>query len=342
MTALSAAGVEGTLSPQLLPSFSMLLEVKDLHTYFHTRPGVVKAVEGISFSLSPGEILGLVGESGCGKTVTALSVLRLLPDPPGVEVKGKVLLEGRDLLRLSPEQIRRVRGKEISMIFQEPSSSLNPVFTVGNQLSEVMRVHEGLSQREARAKSLEMLNLVRLADGERIMREYPHHLSGGMCQRVMIAMALSCNPRILIADEPTTALDVTIQAQILDLLQRLEEELKMSILLITHDLGVIAQVAQRVVVIYAGRIVEEATAKDLLESPLHPYTQGLLRSIPPMRGAGTKSSHLPAIPGAVPNLLNLPRGCKFYPRCPRGQAICEEEPSLDQVGSSRVRCFFPG
>ena len=340
----SVAGVEEISSSQPLPSFSMLLETKDLHTYFHVKSGTVKAVEGISFSLSAGEILGLVGESGCGKTVTALSIIRLLPDPPGVQVRGEVLLEGRDLLRLDPDEIRRVRGREISMIFQEPSACLNPVFTVGDQLSEVMRVHEEMGQKEARVRSLEMLRLVRLSDGERIMREYPHRLSGGMCQRVMIAMALACTPRILIADEPTTALDVTIQAQILDLLERLTEELKMSILLITHDLGVVSQVAQRVAVIYAGRIVEEAPAKNLFECHLHPYTRGLLRSIPPLRDSGAKPSHLPAISGAVPSLLNLPKGCKFCPRCPRAKAICkEEEPPLDQVAMGhRVRCFVPG
>jgi peptide/nickel transport system ATP-binding protein/oligopeptide transport system ATP-binding protein len=238
----------------------------------------------------------------------------------------------------------RVRGKEISMIFQEPTTCLNPVFTIGSQVSEVLRIHEGMNQRKARGKSLEMLQLVRLSDVERVMAEYPHRLSGGMCQRVMIAMALACNPRILIADEPTTALDVTIQAQILDLLGRLKEELKMAIILITHDLGIIAQVAQRVLVIYAGRMMEEGFVADLFQSPSHPYTQGLLRSIPPMRHSKSRPAHLSTIPGMVPNLLALPQGCKFHPRCQRVQGICkEEEPTLDAISfGHRVRCFFPG
>ena len=326
------------------PCFSMLLEVADLHTSFLVESGVVRAVDGISFSLSTGEILGLVGESGCGKTVTALSIMRLLPDAKGVLLEGKVLLDGQDLLALDPEEMRRIRGKQISMIFQEPTTSLNPVFTVENQLGEVMRIHEGLDHQEARMKSLEMLKLVRLSDPERIMAEYPHRLSGGMSQRVMIAMALACNPRILIADEPTTALDVTIQAQILDLLQRLRDELNMAIILITHDLGVIAQLAQRVLVIYAGRVVEEASVEDLFRLPSHPYTQGLLQSIPPMRDEGARPSRLFTIPGTVPNLLALPEGCKFHPRCQRKQEICSgKEPALDPIDSGhRARCYFPG
>lgn len=322
----------------------MLLEVRDLHTYFHTRSGVVRAVEGVNFSLSPGEILGLVGESGCGKTVTALSIVRLLPDRAGVEVGGEVLLDGRNLLGLNSEEMLQVRGKEISMIFQEPTSSLNPVFTIESQVAEVLRIHEGIHQSEARSRSLEMLKLVRLSDVDRVMAEYPHRLSGGMCQRVMIAMALACNPRILLADEPTTALDVTIQAQILDLLQRLKEQLKMAILLITHDLGIIAQVAQRVLVIYAGRVMEEATTTQLFESPSHPYTHGLLRSIPPMRYSRARPAHLAAIAGMVPNLLSLPMGCKFHPRCPRAQEVCKgEEPTLEPIHMGhRVRCYFPG
>ena len=331
-------------SPAPAKSFSMLLEVKNLHISFPTESGMVRAVEGIDLSLSAGEILGLVGESGCGKTVTALSIIRLLPDPPGVQVEGEVLFEGQDLLRLNKERMRHLRGKEISMIFQEPTTSLNPVLTVGNQISEVLRVHEGMSEREARCKSVKMLKLMRLSDVQRVMSEYPHRLSGGMCQRAMIAMALACNPRILIADEPTTALDVTIQAQILDLLKRLRDELKMAILLITHDLGVIAQVAQRVVVIYAGRVVEEATVADLFLVPFHPYTQGLLHSIPPMRNSKTRRSRLSAIPGSVPNLQALSQGCKFQPRCSRAQGICgEKEPRLDPTSlGHRVRCFFPG
>jgi len=276
--------------------------------------------------------------------VTALSIMRLLPDATGVEVRGEVLLEGRNLLKLDSEEMLQVRGKEISMIFQEPTTCLNPVFTIESQVSEVLKIHEGMNQREARSKSLEMLQLVRLSDVERVMAEYPHRLSGGMCQRVMIAMALACNPRILIADEPTTALDVTIQAQILDLLRRLKEELRMAIILITHDLGIIAQVAQRVLVIYAGRVMEEASIANLFETPSHPYTQALLRSIPPMRGSRTSPAHLSAIPGMVPNLLALPDGCKFHPRCPRMQGICkEQEPTLDLISfGHRVRCFFPG
>ncbi|MDH7499153.1 MAG: ABC transporter ATP-binding protein [candidate division NC10 bacterium] len=321
----------------------MLLEVRGLHTDFYTRAGTVRAVEGVSFSLSPGEILGLVGESGCGKTVTALSIMRLLPDRAGVKVAGEILFAGRNLLSLSPEEMLQVRGKEISMIFQEPTSSLNPVFTIESQISEVLRVHEGIRQSEARTRSLEMLKLVRLSDVDRVMAEYPHRLSGGMCQRVMIAMALACNPRVLIADEPTTALDVTIQAQILDLLERLKEELKMAILLITHDLGIIAQVAQRVLVIYAGRVMEEASTAQLFASPSHPYTEGLLRSIPPMRHTRARPGHLCAIAGMVPNLLSLPKGCKFHPRCPKAQEICKgKEPDLEPIGEGRrVRCYFP-
>jgi oligopeptide/dipeptide ABC transporter ATP-binding protein len=270
--------------------------------------------------------------------------MRLLPDRAGVKVKGQVLFAGRDLLGLSSEEMLQVRGKDISMIFQEPTSSLNPVFTVESQVSEVLRMHEGMDQKEARSQALEMLRLVRLPDVERVMAEHPHRLSGGMCQRVMIAMALACKPRILIADEPTTALDVTIQAQILDLLERVKEELKMAIILITHDLGIIAQVAHRVVVIYAGRVMEEASVRDLFESPSHPYTHGLLRCIPPLRDSHTRPGPLSAIPGMVPNLLSLSDGCKFHPRCERAQAVCKErEPSLEGIGSGHlVRCFFPG
>jgi len=322
----------------------MILEVKDLHVCFRTLRGPLKAVEGVSLSLGEAEILGIVGESGCGKTVTALSILRLLPERAGVEVKGEIWFEGRDLLKLEEAEMLQVRGKKISMIFQEPVSSLNPVLTVGRQVSEVLWVHYGLPLREAHSRAREVLKKVRLPDVERVMGEYPHRLSGGMCQRVMIAMALACNPRILIADEPTTALDVTIQAQILDLLEGLKDEFKMAVILITHDLGIVARIAQRVIVLYAGRIVEEAPVEGLFEMPLHPYTQGLLRSVPPLRRAMDDPVPLQAIPGMVPSPISLPEGCKFHPRCERAQPVCREsEPALSRVDSFRfVRCFFPG
>jgi peptide/nickel transport system ATP-binding protein len=259
-----------------------LLEIKGLKTHFFTEEGVVRAVDGVDLHIDKGETLGVVGESGCGKTVTALSVMKLIPMPPGKIVEGQMLYEGRDLVTLPPAQMRKVRGKEISMVFQEPMTSLNPVFTIGEQIAEAIRLHEGLGRRAAMDKTVEMLKIVHIPNPERRVKEYPHQLSGGMRQRVMIAMALSCNPKLLIADEPTTALDVTIQAQILELLNELKSKLGMAVLLITHDMGVIAETAQRVMVMYAGKVVEEASVKELFKEPLHPYTQGLLRSIPPV------------------------------------------------------------
>ncbi len=319
-----------------------LLEIKGLKTHFFTDEGVVRAVDGIDLYIDKGETLGIVGESGCGKTVTALSVMRLIPMPPGRIVEGQMLYEGRDLVTLPPGQMRKVRGKEISMVFQEPMTSLNPVFTVGEQIAEAIRLHEGLGRRAAMDKTVEMLRIVHMANPERRVKEYPHQLSGGMRQRVMIAMALSCNPKLLIADEPTTALDVTIQAQILDLLNELKSKIGMAVLLITHDMGVIAETAQRVMVMYAGKVVEEAPVKELFKEPLHPYTQGLLRSIPRIDLAATKKQRLEAIPGVVPSLLDLPPGCRFAPRCQFVKPMyLEKEPPLKEVRPGhKVACWL--
>ncbi|OGP99125.1 MAG: peptide ABC transporter ATP-binding protein, partial [Deltaproteobacteria bacterium RBG_16_55_12] len=286
-----------------------LIRTKDLRTSFFTPDGEVKAVDGVSFEIEEGKTLGLVGESGCGKSVTALSILRLVPFPPGRVVGGEILYRGRDLLKLNGEEMRKIRGNEISMIFQEPMTSLNPVFTIGNQIGEAIRLHQGLGKKETREKTIEMLRLVKIADPETRVDDYPHQLSGGMRQRVMIAMALSCNPSLLIADEPTTALDVTIQAQILELMKELKDRLGMSLLLITHDLGVVAEQADEVAIMYAGKIVEQATAKALFNRPLHPYTVGLLNSLP--RVGANKKKRLEAIPGMVPSPLELPSGCRF-------------------------------
>jgi oligopeptide/dipeptide ABC transporter ATP-binding protein len=320
----------------------ILLEIQALQTHFLTDAGTVRAVEGVSLRVRKGETLGIVGESGCGKSVTALSVLRLIPNPPGKIVGGRILLEGRNLLDLPENEMRKVRGGSISMIFQEPMTSLNPVFTVGDQIAEGIRLHQGLSKREAWNKAIDMLRIVRIPDAERRVKEYPHQMSGGMRQRVMIAMALSCNPHLLIADEPTTALDVTIQAQILDLLNQLKSELGMAVMLITHDLGVVADTAARVVVMYAGRVVEEAPVTELFKNPLHPYTQGLLNSMPRIEKA-ERRPRLQAIPGMVPDLLDLPQGCKFQARCPKVFEACRgTEPELKAVGSADhfVRCFL--
>jgi len=319
----------------------ILLEIEGLQTHFFTEAGTVKAVDGVNLTVRKGETLGIVGESGCGKSVTALSILRLIPNPPGKIVGGRILLEGRDLLALPEEEMRKVRGGSISMIFQEPMTSLNPVFTVGDQIAEGIRLHQGLSKRESWNKAIEMLRLVRIPDPERRVNEYPHQLSGGMRQRVMIAMALSCNPQLLIADEPTTALDVTIQAQILELLNQLKVELGMAVMLITHDLGVVADTAARVAVMYAGRVVEEAPVLELFTNPLHPYTQGLLNSIPRLEKT-QRQPRLQAIPGMVPDLLDLPPGCKFQARCAKIFEPCRgEEPHLKTVGSDhRVRCYL--
>jgi oligopeptide/dipeptide ABC transporter ATP-binding protein len=313
----------------------MLLRVRNLATVFHTADGLVRAVDGVSFTVPRGGTFALVGESGCGKSVTAFSILRLVPSPPGEIVSGRVELEGRNLLDLSDAQMRSVRGGKISMIFQEPMSSLNPVFTCGSQIVEAIRLHSRASAGRARAQAVEMLGKVGIPDPVQRFGEYPHQLSGGMRQRVMIAMALSCHPQLLIADEPTTALDVTIQAQILDLLKSLQDQAKLSILLITHDLAVVAGMADHVGVMYASRMAELADVGRLFGQPLHPYTQGLFRSLPRL-GARAEKSRLEAIGGNVPNPLAFPTGCKFHPRCPvgRDRPRCRtQEPLLREVQS---------
>ncbi|MCZ6624481.1 MAG: ABC transporter ATP-binding protein [Deltaproteobacteria bacterium] len=317
-----------------------LIQVKDLRTSFFTPEGEVQAVDGVSFEIEEGKTLGLVGESACGKSVTALSIMRLVPSPPGRIVGGEILYRGQDLLRLNGESMRKIRGNEISMIFQEPMTSLNPVFTIGNQIGEAIRLHQKLGKRETREKTVEMLRLVKIADPEVRIDDYPHQLSGGMRQRVMIAMALSCNPSLLIADEPTTALDVTIQAQILELMKELQERLGMSLLLITHDLGVVAEQTDEVAIMYAGKIVERARAKAIFDRPLHPYTVGLLNSLPGM--GGKKKRRLDAIPGMVPSPLELPSGCRFRDRCPKAAGICAEgEPELVEKEKDHwVSCYF--
>jgi peptide/nickel transport system ATP-binding protein len=320
-----------------------LLTVTNLKTHFFTDEGVIRAVDGVSLTIDKGETLGVVGESGCGKSVTALSIMRLIPQPPGRIVEGEIRYDGRNLLELPPAQMRKVRGKEISMIFQEPMTSLNPVFTCGEQIAEALRLHEGLSRRDAMDKTVEMLKLVHISNPERRVKEYPHQLSGGMRQRVMIAMALSCNPKLLIADEPTTALDVTIQAQILELLNELKARLGMAVMLITHDMGVIAETARRVVVMYAALVVEEAPVGELFKEPLHPYTQGLLRSIPRIDLAATQRRRLETIQGVVPTIKgDVPPGCRFAPRCPYVKAVCtEKDPVLKEVKPGhKVSCWL--
>ena len=320
-----------------------LLDVKNLKTYFFTDEGVVRAVDGIDLHINHGETLGVVGESGCGKSVTALSIMRLIPQPPGKIIEGEILYNGTNLVDLPANQMRKIRGKEISMIFQEPMTSLNPVFTCGEQIAEALRLHEGLGRRAAMDKTVEMLKLVHIPNAERRVKEYPHQLSGGMRQRIMIAMALSCNPNLLIADEPTTALDVTIQAQILELLNELKSRLKMAVLLITHDMGVIAETAQRVVVMYAAKVAEEAPVADLFKEPLHPYTQGLLRSIPRIDLAATERRRLETIPGTVPTLRGeIAPGCRFAPRCPFVKSVCtEKDPVIKEVKPGhKVACWL--
>lgn len=319
----------------------LLLDVVDLRTHFQTDEGLVKAVDGVSFALESGRTLGIVGESGCGKSVTALSILRLIQCPPGVMAGGNIYFRGRDLLSLSAREMRRVRGNEISMVFQEPMTSLNPVFTCGDQIIEAITLHQGLSKRKAKTLAVEMLGLVGIPSPDQRVDEYPHQLSGGMRQRVMIAMALSCSPSLLIADEPTTALDVTIQAQILELLADLKDRLKMSVIVITHDLGVVAEVVDRVLVMYAGVVVEHADVKPLFDSPLHPYTVGLMQSIPKL---SESRERLRVIPGAVPNPLDFPPACRFHPRCYLAVDRCrEEEPLLEEISHGHfVRCWRPG
>ena len=297
----------------------ILLSVRNLKTHFYTEDGVVPAVDGISFDLERGGTLGIVGESGCGKSVTSLSIMGLIPSPPGKIVDGEIIFEGRDLTKLSEAEMRKIRGNDISMIFQEPMTSLNPVFTIGNQIMEAIMLHQKLDKAAARKKAIEMLSLVGIPSPEKRIDEYPHQLSGGMRQRVMIAMALSCNPKLLIADEPTTALDVTIQAQILDLMRALQKELGTAIIMITHDLGVIAELVDRVAVMYTGVIVESGDVETIFANPQHPYTQGLLASIPRL---DMDVDRLQAIPGSVPTPGNFPKGCGFHPRCPFAKDIC--------------------
>ncbi len=321
----------------------VILDIRNLKTFFYTYDGVAKAVDGISYRLSRGEPLGIVGESGCGKSVSALSILRLIPDPPGRIVEGQIFFKGTNLLELPYERMREIRGNHISMIFQEPMTSLNPVFTVGNQIAEAFRLHQGLKRQEALEKSIDMLKLVNIPSPEKCVGQYPHELSGGMRQRAMIAMALACNPEILIADEPTTALDVTIQAQIIDLMLQLKEELGMAIILITHDLGIIAETVKRVIVMYAGKIVEEAPTRTIFKTPLHPYSQGLLQSMPRL---GDKIRlgrvRLEEIPGVVPSLYELPAGCRFSTRCSHAMEICrKEEPDLEEIDERHFcRCWL--
>ena len=320
-----------------------MLEVRGLKTHFATDDGMVHAVDGVDLAIDEGETLGVVGESGSGKSVTAFSVMRLLPMPPAKIVAGELLFRGRDLLKASDAEMRAIRAKEIAMVFQEPMTSLNPVYTVGEQIAEVVRLHQQLGRRAAMDRAVEMLQLVRLPRPDQRVRDYPHQFSGGMRQRVMIAMALSCNPKLLIADEPTTALDVTIQAQILDLLRDLKERMGMAVMLITHAMGVIAETAQHVVVIYAGKVVEQATVEQLFRAPRHPYTQGLIRSIPRIDMATTHKKQLETISGVVPSLLNPPVGCRFAPRCTFASAECTAAtPPLREIAPGHhVACVLP-
>ena len=325
------------------PSADPVLEVADLVTEFRTLDGAGRAVNGVSFDVRVGETLGIVGESGCGKSVTALSILGLVPSPPGHVVGGRALLEGRDLLTMPERELTDVRGNQIAMIFQEPMTSLNPVLTVGYQIGEALRRHENVSRRAARTRAATLLELVRIPEPVRRLDEYPHQLSGGMRQRAMIAMALACNPKVLIADEPTTALDVTIQAQVLDLISDLQARLGTAVILITHDLGVIAESAHRVIVMYAGRKVEEADVQDLFAAPMHPYTRGLLASVPRLgTGSAASATRLAEIAGVVPSLTAMPDGCAFAPRCPLADDRCRAQvPPFEQRGDAahRVACW---
>jgi peptide/nickel transport system ATP-binding protein/oligopeptide transport system ATP-binding protein len=314
-----------------------LLEVRNLTIHFFTEEGVVRAVENVSFEIYPGEVLGLVGESGCGKSVTGLSLLRLIPIPPGRIVSGDILFDGRSLLPLEEKEMEKVRGNDISMIFQEPMTSLNPVFTIGDQIMEAVILHQGLDKTEARKRAIEMLDRVKIPSPDKTIDSYPHQLSGGMRQRAMIAMALSCQPKLLIADEPTTALDVTIQAQVLQLLKEIQRDMGMSVLLITHDLGVVAEIADRVAVMYAGRILEYGPIEDIFGKMRNPYTRGLMHSIPQLT---EKRNRLSAIPGQVPDPMDLPMGCKFHPRCYMMIEDCKKgEPMFQVNGDHFSRCI---
>jgi peptide/nickel transport system ATP-binding protein len=333
MRSTRAASSESTMA---------LLEIRGLKTHFKTDAGWLHAVDGVDLSVNAGETVCVVGESGSGKSVTAMSVLKLVPMPPGRIVAGQVLWDGRDLVPLGPTEMQKLRGREIGVVFQEPMTALNPVYTVGEQISEGLRLHEGLSRAVAMDRAAELLALVHIPMAARRVLDYPHQFSGGMRQRVMIAMALACKPRLLIADEPTTALDVTIQAQILDLLTELKERLGMAVLLITHAMGVVAEVAQRVVVMYAGQVIEEGTVEEVFERPWHPYTQGLIRSIPRIDADASRGSRLVSIPGTVPSLLAPPPGCRFAPRCAYARDACTQAtPALREVGTGhRVACIL--
>ena len=323
-------------------SLSPLLQIKNLHTYFYTYDGIAKAVDGIDLTINNGETLGLVGESGCGKSVTALSVLRLIQNPPGSIVKGEILFDNQNILNLTLDQMQHIRGNNISMIFQEPMTSLNPVYRIGDQIAETIRIHRQASRQEARDHAVEMLRKVKIPDPEKRIHEYPHQMSGGMRQRVMIAIALSCNPKLLIADEPTTALDVTIQAQILNLMNQLKRDVSASVLLITHDLGVVSEMAQNVAVMYAGKIIEYANVITLFSNPKHPYSQGLLDSIPKMGPRSSDNRMLKTIPGIVPSLLELPLGCAFFDRCAQNMDKCRRNiPPLVEIETGHaVRCWL--
>lgn len=318
-----------------------LVEIKNLKTYFYTEDGIVKAVDDVSFNIKEGEIIGVVGESGCGKSVTAMSIMRLIPSPPGKIVGGEILFEDKNILELKDEEMRGIRGNDIAVIFQEPMTSLNPIFTIGFQIEEVIMLHQKLNKVEAKKKAGEMLKLVGVPRAEEILECYPHELSGGMRQRAMIAMAVSCNPKLLIADEPTTALDVTIQAQILDIMKDLKKKLNTSIMLITHDLGVIAEMAEYVVVMYAGKVIEEAPVIELFKNPMHPYTEGLMKSKPSL---DKDEDRLYSIPGQVPNPINMPEECYFCARCPKAIDICrmQQPPIREITPGHKVACFLYG
>ncbi|MBU3146238.1 ABC transporter ATP-binding protein [Clostridium sp. CF012] len=316
-----------------------LVEIKNLKTYFYTEDGIVKAVDDVSFNIRKGEIIGVVGESGCGKSVTAMSIMKLIPSPPGKIVGGEIIFEDKKILELKDDEMRKIRGNDIAVIFQEPMTSLNPIFTIGYQIEEVILLHQKLSKVETKKKAIEMLKLVGVPRPDEIVRCYPHELSGGMRQRAMIAMAVSCNPKLLIADEPTTALDVTIQAQILDIMKDLKKKLNTSIMLITHDLGVIAEMAEYVVVMYAGKVVEEASVIELFKNPMHPYTDGLMKSKPSL---DKEVDRLYSIPGQVPNPIDMPEECHFCPRCPKALDICrKQQPPIKEIRPGhKVACFL--